>query len=283
MIDAKELLEKPEIITVASEKEIKEILEKAEKKLGKMPKLVEVGRYRKVVFVGDIHGDFDAVKQVFRKYFDIDTCLVFLGDYVDRGSQSEECINYLLAMFCEFDNVILLMGNHEACPVIACWPNDFWMRARERKLEKDYAKTLTKLPLAVSVGDILALHGGLPNVERLSEIENIKISEEDDRFHAIIWDDFEDAKGMSLGVDAGTGRRKFGKDYFKIIMEKLGKKVLVRAHQPDVKGTIFDDKCLTLLTSASYSGRGNVKGRILAIADIRKKIESVKDLRIEEI
>jgi serine/threonine protein phosphatase 1 len=39
--------------------------------------------------------------------------LVFLGDYIDRGPQSFEVVDYLVDMQKRYDNTIFLKGNHE--------------------------------------------------------------------------------------------------------------------------------------------------------------------------
>ena len=72
-----------------------------------------------VYAIGDIHGRFDLLEQLISKIAahagDEPSELIFLGDYIDRGGQSREVINYLahsddLAHFeCTF-----LKGNHEA-------------------------------------------------------------------------------------------------------------------------------------------------------------------------
>lgn len=43
------------------------------------------------------------------------TLLVFLGDYIDRGPQSLECLDYVMALAVKFpERVVPLLGNHEA-------------------------------------------------------------------------------------------------------------------------------------------------------------------------
>ena len=53
----------------------------------------------KAVFVGDTHGDFDATETIFRLFFKPGFVLVFLGDYVDRGQEARENIEFLLKCF----------------------------------------------------------------------------------------------------------------------------------------------------------------------------------------
>lgn len=62
---------------------------------------------------GDIHGHYDEIKKLVDlvKPNDHDT-LVFLGDYIDRGKQSFEVIEYMLELKRQY-NCIFLKGNHE--------------------------------------------------------------------------------------------------------------------------------------------------------------------------
>jgi len=76
---------------------------------------------------------------------------------------------------------------------------------------------------------VLALHGALPDVERVEEIEKVQLGSPD--WRKITWGDWADAPGYAL--DSGVfGRPTFGRDFFEEIMERLGLKVLVRSHQP---------------------------------------------------
>ncbi len=67
-----------------------ELCERVGKELEGKPKLIRLPSRGKAVFVGDTHGDLDATKKVLRRYLKPSYRIVFLGDYVDRGGQSEE-------------------------------------------------------------------------------------------------------------------------------------------------------------------------------------------------
>lgn len=69
----------------------------------------------KIYAVGDIHGCFDKLLVLMDKIdidFDADT-LVFLGDYIDRGPQSFEVVDYLSDLKKRFTKAVFLKGNHE--------------------------------------------------------------------------------------------------------------------------------------------------------------------------
>jgi len=69
----------------------------------------------KIITIGDIHGCYrNLTKLMDRLPIDrqLDT-LVFLGDYINRGPQSREVIDYLLSLQAECARTVFLLGNHE--------------------------------------------------------------------------------------------------------------------------------------------------------------------------
>jgi serine/threonine protein phosphatase 1 len=68
---------------------------------------------RRIIAIGDIHGCINSLHNlILQLEISPDDQFVFLGDYIDRGTNSQAVIDYLLAMdkhySCHF-----IMGNHE--------------------------------------------------------------------------------------------------------------------------------------------------------------------------
>lgn len=69
----------------------------------------------RIFAIGDIHGCFDKLKELMDK-IDIDMendRLLFIGDYIDRGSQSFEVVEYLIDLKERYPKTVFLRGNHE--------------------------------------------------------------------------------------------------------------------------------------------------------------------------
>lgn len=65
--------------------------------------------------IGDIHGCMDKLLSLMdniRLRAETDT-LVFLGDYIDRGPNSYEVVEYLIELQAKYPKTIFLKGNHE--------------------------------------------------------------------------------------------------------------------------------------------------------------------------
>ena len=78
-----------------------------------MPKPIDLTEYKSVVVFGDIHGCFEPLKTYFEENpFSEDNYYIFTGDYIDRGIQNKEVLEFLLSIY-EKPNVVCLRGNHE--------------------------------------------------------------------------------------------------------------------------------------------------------------------------
>ncbi len=232
------------------------------------------GRY---VFVGDTHGDLSASTKVIQKYLDTHTKICFLGDYVDRGPDSRGNVEFLWHQKEEHPkNIFLIKGNHETYHLKKFYPADFWESLSEVEKGK-YGRKFDPLPLAISIGDIIGVHGALPDITNLEEINSIK--EGEDNWGALVWGDFinydKDADGQGKWKHT---RPEYGRKYFDRVMENIGKSVLIRGHDPTAPKKLFGNHCLTIFTSCAYGERK------IAIADFDKgPIKTIEDLVIRTI
>jgi predicted phosphodiesterase len=252
-----------------------ELLEKAGRVFEEGKRLIQLPSQGKIVFVGDTHGDLDATEQVTQRYLKKPYRIVFLGDYVDRGDYSKENINYLLHLKLEHpDEIFLLAGNHEGYQVKELSPANFWnsLSMREREI---YGLLFSKFPLAsTSENGILALHGGLPELRFLEEVNQIEWG--DNQWDRIVWGDFVESEANIL--ESWWGRPQFGWQYFKQMMDRYRKQVLVRSHQPHAPLLMFEKRCITIFTSNVY-----LPIRTIVIADMEKVIRTAEDVTIERI
>lgn len=75
--------------------------------------IVDLNGYKKVHHIGDLQGTFDPIKEYVDKYkIKDDEFYVFLGDYVDRGVQNGEAVEFVLSLK-DKKNVVFIKGNHE--------------------------------------------------------------------------------------------------------------------------------------------------------------------------
>jgi predicted phosphodiesterase len=239
-------------------------------------KLIEIKEAKKIIFVGDTHGDLEASQKVIKDYLKPGNKIVFLGDYVDRGPFSKENLNFLLEQKEKFpDQIFLLQGNHEGHRILKFSPAEFW-ESLTKKEYTTFSTIVENMGLALVAKNVIALHGALPEIEKLEDFEKIKIG--DENWFRVCWGDFLDETGEELGIDPFTGRPQFGRDYFFKLMEKFNKKVLIRSHQPNAPKFMFDDRCLTIFSSSAYD-----REREIAIFDFEKEIKTARDLEIKRI
>ncbi len=254
---------------------IKDLAERVEKVLEQESRLIKLPTEGKAVFVGDTHGDFKATKIIIDRYLKSPYHIIFLGDYVDRGEESETNINFLLQIKTEHpQRLFLLSGNHEGYMVQDFSPANFWeFLSYEEKLI--YGKIFSKLPFcAASPNGLLALHGALPDLPILEDVNKIKLG--DEQWERIVWGDFAEEKGKFLGNF--WGRPLFGEDYFETIMNRFQKRVLIRSHQPHAPHLMFRKRCLTIFTSRVY-----MPTRTIVLADLEKEIRNADDLTLIKI
>ena len=73
---------------------------------------IDFSRYDKIHHIGDIHGCYTALHAYLEEGIHENEFYIFTGDYIDRGLENVQVIQYL-AELCKLPNVLLLEGNHE--------------------------------------------------------------------------------------------------------------------------------------------------------------------------
>lgn len=75
--------------------------------------LFDFNKFEKVVVFGDIHGCYEPLKNYFEQNpFNDKYSYIFVGDYLDRGIQNKQVLEFLFSIK-DKKNVLLLEGNHE--------------------------------------------------------------------------------------------------------------------------------------------------------------------------
>lgn len=94
---------------------------------------LDMSGYKKMHIIGDVHGCCTALNSYLEANGGIkdDEFYLFCGDYLDRGIENVEVLNFLLSIY-NRPNVEFLEGNHERW--IWNWANDEVTRSREFEL-----------------------------------------------------------------------------------------------------------------------------------------------------
>lgn len=152
------------------------ILAMATECLSKEPNLLSVPA--PVTVCGDIHGQYFDLLKLFDVGGDPKTTpYLFLGDYVDRGSFSFECLIYLYALKLNFpDHIWLLRGNHECRHLTSYFTfKNECLHKYNITVYDECCKSFNALPLAAIMnGQYFCVHGGIsPELNTPDDVNNL--------------------------------------------------------------------------------------------------------------
>lgn len=213
--------------------------------------------------VGDIHGQFSDLVKIFEKNGNPDAInYVFLGDYVDRGENSLECILYLLIYKIKYPRgLTLLRGNHELKNInrVYGFYDEVWSRYGNNRVWNILNDVFSYFGIACIVdGRFLCVHGGISpritmnKLERLDRFESVT---SDSIINDVSWSDPYHKNGFSPNP-RGSGFL-FGEDVAKKFLTINNLELIIRSHQLAIEGYRWDfkDLCLTVWSAPNYMNK----------------------------
>ena len=227
-----------------------------------------------IIICGDIHGQYRDLIRLFdfggspqKKQY------LFLGDYVDRGKNSIECIALLLAYKVKYPkNIYLLRGNHESEMINRTY--GFFDECRRRynlRTWKIFSDCFNWLPIAALVNErILCMHGGIsPDLQSLNNIKQIvRPTEVPDKglLCDLLWSDpekgAEDWASNSRGISV-----LFNENLVEKALDELDIDLICRAHQVVEEGYEFfaQRKLVTVFSAPNYCGEFDNSGAFMIV------------------
>ncbi len=263
--------------------------------------LLEVYDLENLVIISDLHGDSNSLFRIlseinYKQFLSKElNKLVFLGDYIDRGSDSLSIIYSVCYLKSTYpDSVILMKGNHEAPVEFPFSPHDFPYEVEDRfgnrwrEIYKDILSMFRMLTLATVVKHkLLLVHGGLPTQEAAAENfrESIAFAHErqvrNSVLEEILWNDprqIDENKGQERSR-RGLGRY-FGPNVTRTWLQATGTKAVIRGHEPCQGFRLDHDNMIMTLFSCTGLYPNSAAAYLMINASKLDIIQDAKDLSV---
>ncbi len=230
--------------------------------------LVEIRELDNLAIISDLHGDLMSLNRILQAIrpeeflANSGNKIVFLGDYVDRGSDSLG----VLYSVCQLknahpDSVVLMRGNHEAPSEFPFSSHDLPYRIVKRfggsegkEIYDSLLMMFRELTVATIITNrLLLVHGGLPTEDDaiLNHRNALATAREcNGVLEELLWNDPRDLNDLPYWEESQRGLgRYFGEPVTRKWLQASGVCTLIRGHEPCQGFRIdHDGKVMTLFS-----------------------------------
>ena len=245
---------------ILPESELKELCSKVKEILIEESNIITISP--PVIICGDLHGQFYDLLELFKKSGGPppEQKFIFLGDYIDRGSNSVETIELLICLKCLYpDKTVLIRGNHESRNIsfIYGFYDEINRKYGNSQQWKLFNEIFDLMPLcAVIDKNIFCVHGGLsPLITTIDQIRLINRKGEIPHEGAIcdlLWSDPTDENETWVFNSRGAGWM-FGYKVTNEFNQINGVELICRAHQLAGEGIKYWFKEKNLVRSEEHT------------------------------